>query len=118
MYLNYPSSIRLLEFKIANNMATTNGTNGSFEHGDVTIDEFMSREYDFVICGGGTAGLTLAARLTENPDVKVGVLEAGKNKVGDMFVDTPAMHIQLLGNPEYDWILNTTEQVGVAVDTV
>lgn len=32
----------------------------------------------------GTAGLVVAARLTENPDVTVGVLEAGKNRLGDM----------------------------------
>jgi choline dehydrogenase-like flavoprotein len=34
-----------------------------------------------VIVGGGTAGLCVAARLTENPDVKVGVIEAGANRM-------------------------------------
>ncbi|KAL3494844.1 hypothetical protein BJX62DRAFT_196889 [Aspergillus germanicus] len=33
--------------------------------------------YDYVIIGGGTSGLTIAARLAEDPDVSVAVIEAG-----------------------------------------
>lgn len=33
--------------------------------------------YDYVIVGGGTAGLTLAARLTEDDFATVAVVEAG-----------------------------------------
>lgn len=34
-------------------------------------------EFDYVIIGGGTAGLVLAGRLSENPKLRVVVLEAG-----------------------------------------
>ena len=33
--------------------------------------------FDYVIIGGGTAGLTVALRLTENPTISVAVIEAG-----------------------------------------
>ncbi|KIJ41961.1 GMC oxidoreductase [Sphaerobolus stellatus SS14] len=35
--------------------------------------------YDYVIVGGGTGGLTVAGRLTEDPNVSVAVIEAGPN---------------------------------------
>ena len=94
---------------------TTNGhhaTNGS-GHGPIVAsgDEFLSHDYDFVIAGGGTAALTIAARLTENPDIKVGVIEAGKHRKDDPLVDTPAAFTQMLGNAEYDWIFKTVPQV-------
>lgn len=33
--------------------------------------------YDYIIVGGGTAGLTLASRLSENPNLQIAVIEAG-----------------------------------------
>ncbi|KAJ5494657.1 Glucose-methanol-choline oxidoreductase [Penicillium fimorum] len=82
------------------------------ENPTCAVEEFTRTLFDYVICGGGTAGLTLAARLSENPDVTVGVIEAGKYRIGDPLVDTPAAFPNMFENPDYDWCMYTTPQEG------
>ncbi|KAK4546473.1 hypothetical protein LTR36_002150 [Oleoguttula mirabilis] len=65
---------------------------------------------DYVICGGGTAGLTLAARLSEIPTVSVAVIEAGLDRSNDTNVLAPSLLTALYGNPDYDWIYTTVPQ--------
>jgi hypothetical protein len=72
---------------------------------------FLSEAYDFIIIGGGTAGLAVAARLTEDPSIVVGVLEVGKSRLDDPLVDTPATFPHLLGDPEYDHCFKSVPQV-------
>lgn len=52
-------------------------------------ETFSKAEYDFVIIGGGTAGLALAGRLSEGGTYSVGVLEAGISGQGVPIIDMP-----------------------------
>ncbi|EKM75427.1 hypothetical protein AGABI1DRAFT_123192 [Agaricus bisporus var. burnettii JB137-S8] len=45
-----------------------------YQHSDNLPD---NTDYDFIVAGGGTAGLVVASRLAENPQWKILVIEAG-----------------------------------------
>lgn len=83
--------------------AATNGANGHSGPALCGVDEFVNQEYDYIVVGGGTAGCVVAARLTENPNVKVGVLEAGLNRMDDPQISTPSLYPTLIGRENYDW---------------
>ena len=70
------------------------------------------REYDFIIVGGGTSGLVLAARLTEDPSTQVLVLEAGENHLNNPQVSIPALWRSLIGS-DLDWNFATAPQVSL-----
>lgn len=61
------------------------------------------REVDYIIVGGGTSGLTLAARLTEDSNIKVLVIEAGGYYTSVPEIDVPGLLGRTVGNPKYDW---------------
>ncbi|KAF7533187.1 hypothetical protein G7054_g7299 [Neopestalotiopsis clavispora] len=72
----------------------------------------MDSKPDFVIVGGGLAGLVVATRLTEDPETTVLVLEAGRDHSSDPRIRTPAFWISLLGQEDFDWDYRSTEQKG------
>ncbi|KAI0141132.1 hypothetical protein F4776DRAFT_550199 [Hypoxylon sp. NC0597] len=68
---------------------------------------------DFVIVGGGLAGLVVAARLSEDPNTSVVVLEAGDDRTEDPRIRTPALWLSVLGSDAFDWNYRSTPQKGL-----
>jgi choline dehydrogenase len=68
-------------------------------------------KYDFIVVGAGSAGSVLADRLSENPDTKVLVLEAGGPNLPEN-VDIPQLWFTLLGS-DVDWKYQSVPQPGL-----
>lgn len=79
-------------------------------------DDLSGKTYDYIVVGGGLAGLTVAARLSEDPDVTVAVIEAGQDIYGaheSRFLTPSAVLYDSFLNTEYDWKYVTTAQAGL-----
>jgi choline dehydrogenase len=72
----------------------------------------MTENFDFIIVGSGTAGSTIAYRLSEIPDVKVLILEAGGTNIIEQ-VDVPYRWNELLLT-EIDWAYMSVPQQSLA----
>ncbi|KAI1347469.1 GMC oxidoreductase [Xylaria sp. FL0043] len=68
-----------------------------------------SETYDIVIVGGGTSGIVLANRLSEDPNIQVIVLESGEDRTADATTLTPGAW-PLLTNSPADWTFQTVPQ--------
>lgn len=71
----------------------------------------IDSSFDYIIVGGGTAGLVLASRLSEDADIRVLVVEAGADRGADPMILTPGLVAAVYGNDDYDWNFRSTPQV-------
>ncbi|KAF7302287.1 Choline dehydrogenase [Mycena indigotica] len=105
--------MRPLLFIAATMVALTTATPTPIHKRSTTDPNQVSdKTFDFVIVGGGTAGLALAARLAEWKNTTIAVIEAGTD--GSEFADRIAIpgmaYIDGLSGTTYDWAYTTTAQ--------
>jgi len=69
-------------------------------------------DYDYIICGAGTAGCLLANRLSADPTRRVLLIEAGGND-DYLWIHIPVGYLYCIGNPRTDWLYFTDADPGL-----
>jgi choline dehydrogenase len=70
------------------------------------MEQSIAANADYVIVGAGSAGCVLAARLSEDPKVKVVLVEAG-GRDRNPWLHIPVGFSRTIGDPRYDWSFQT-----------
>lgn len=72
----------------------------------------MASTFDYIIVGAGSAGCVLANRLSENPNNRVCLIEAGKTD-SSAFIHAPAGYAATVSKGFMSWPFETIPQVGL-----
>ncbi len=72
----------------------------------------LAAAYDYIICGAGSAGCAVANRLSEDTDVTVLLIEAGKTHK-HFSVTVPGLGVITMLTKTRNWAFNTVAQAGL-----
>ncbi len=72
----------------------------------------MQQEFDYVIVGAGSAGCVMAARLSEDKNISVCLLEAG-GKDSSVFIHAPVGVVAMMPTKLNNWAFETVPQAGL-----
>ncbi|AKH43681.1 choline dehydrogenase [Altererythrobacter atlanticus] len=62
----------------------------------------MTRSTDFIVVGAGSAGAVVAARLSENPDIRVTLIEAGNRELHPLLT-MPIAFPMVMADKRFNW---------------
>ncbi|KAL2822444.1 hypothetical protein BJX63DRAFT_441117 [Aspergillus granulosus] len=83
---------------------------GEDEHDPNALSDSGFTTYDFIVIGGGTAGMVVASRLSEDPSIRVLLLEAGKELYDDPQTKILGLVTQAYGDGDLDWYYKSLPQ--------
>ena len=72
----------------------------------------MSKVFDFIIVGAGSAGCVLANKLSVDPKTKVLLLEAGDSD-NKFWIKTPLGYAKTFSDPSVNWCYSTAPDIGL-----
>ena len=77
----------------------------------------MARAWDYIVAGAGSAGCVLAARLSQDPSVRVLLVEAGGSDA-TLLVQMPAAVGMAILSPRFNWRLRSQPEPGLDGRTI
>ena len=77
------------------------------------MSDISGQTFDYIIVGAGSAGCVLANRLSQDPSVRVLLLEAG-GPDNNPWIHIPVGYFKTMHNPETDWCYRTEPDPNLA----
>jgi choline dehydrogenase-like flavoprotein len=78
----------------------------------ITTQQVPEGDFDYIVVGGGLAGSVLAARLSEDSEKRVLVIEPGIANPNSLLIRISGAILKLFRNPTFDWCWKTAAELG------